>query len=80
MGENLSKLVRRILTGSIELPSSHSLPHTKRNSVVVSLDKDGKLEIPVSQHKGRFPLIAEITRRQFFQWKFGAKTMAAIII
>ena len=29
--------------------------------------------------KGGFPLTAEITRRQFFQWKFGAKTMAAII-
>ena len=32
-----------------------------------------------SKAKGGFPLMAEITRRQFFQEKFGAKTMAAII-
>ena len=29
--------------------------------------------------KDEFPVIAEITRRQFFHWKLGAKTMSAII-
>ena len=67
------------------LHEASGLPYVKERLISVGQNHLARMHAnPLVEHtinlaKGGFPLIAEITRRQYFQWKFGAKTMAAII-